>query len=72
MQSRGGGGHRAVVVGVDGLVAGAVALLGFAAQIGRQGDDAGGLDDFGEAEPAGPAEVDDPGVAYGLAARGLN
>ena len=65
-----GGCHGAVVVGVDGLVAGGVGGFGFAVEVGRQGDDSGGLDDLGEGGSAGPLEVHHPGVAHGLAAGG--
>lgn len=72
MQACCGGGYRAFVVSVNGLVADGVAFLGLAVEVGRQGDDSGGVNDLGETQSTCPIEIDNPGVAYGFAAGGLN
>ena len=70
MQPGSGSGHGAFPFGVDGLVAFVVAADSFAVQVGRERDNAGLVDDFGKTSIASPAELDYPGIAYGLFAVG--
>ena len=70
VEAGGGCGHGALVQSIDGLVAFIVAGLGFAVEVGRQGNDAGVFDELGKGETAVPGEVHYPGIADGLATAG--
>ena len=65
------GGNRALVAGVDGLVAFVVATDSLAMQIRWKGDDTGLVDDFGETDPAIPIEVDYPCISNSLLTVGI-
>ena len=71
MQSCRWGSNRALIAGVDGLVAFVVATDGFAMQIGWKGDDTGLVDNFGKTDLAIPIEVDYPCVANSLLTVGI-
>ena len=62
--------HRAVYVGIDRLVVHRIRFLGRAVQVGRNGNLAGGGDDFRKAHAPGPRKAYAPGVSLGADALG--
>ena len=70
MESGSGCGHRALVKGIDGLVALVVAIYSFTVEVGGQGDDPCVFNKLGKGDAAVPYKVHYPGITYCLAAGG--